>query len=120
MAWNADPWKDPLANHKLKWTLRCVTDVEIPEEEGKAKEEKKDLALKAGIRRIRDFGWGIQDGKKYVDKDGNEQKPDEKFLIGLRNFSTRTRWVSLWLLLMPLHWTLSSAQPPYHAAQGSP
>ncbi|MEO6095336.1 MAG: hypothetical protein ABIW76_06555 [Fibrobacteria bacterium] len=88
LAWNAEPWnpKDPSANHKLKWTLRCVTEAEIPEAEGPAKDTKKDEALKAGIKRIRDFGWGTQDGKKYVDKDGNEQETDEKFLDWFEDF----------------------------------
>jgi hypothetical protein len=51
----ADPRIDPSANHKLKWTLRVVSELQITELD---KEAKKEEALRLGIRRIEDFGTG--------------------------------------------------------------
>jgi hypothetical protein len=67
---------DPSANHKLKWVLRCVSDIKIPDEDGPGVEALKESALRAGIKKIEDFGNGIG----CVDMDGNKPKPSRPFL----------------------------------------
>lgn len=55
---NADGSRDaphPSPDHKLKWTLRYVSDLRIPEAEGPARERMKALALKDGAARIRAY-----------------------------------------------------------------
>ncbi len=50
------PPGDDGADHKLKWTLRHVSDVEIPDRGDPLRERRKAEALQEGIRRIRAFG----------------------------------------------------------------
>ncbi|MDB5051025.1 MAG: hypothetical protein JWO30_4096 [Fibrobacteres bacterium] len=50
--------KELPADHKLKWTLRYVSGLAIPEEEGPERESMKEAALKAGVERIRASGNG--------------------------------------------------------------
>jgi hypothetical protein len=66
--------KDLSGNHKLKWTLRFISEIQVPMVEGPLKETKKTEALQDGIRIIREFGAAT--GKW----DGNVgQDPDDVF-----------------------------------------
>ena len=67
---------DPSANHKLKWTLRAVTDIDIPEKDGPETEAKKDEALMLGIKKIEEFGRGTG----YFETDGSPAKRSVSFL----------------------------------------
>ncbi len=54
----ADVKTDPSANHKLKWTLRAIAPILIPDTDGPETEKLKQDALKAGVMKIHDFGKG--------------------------------------------------------------
>lgn len=78
----ADIKKDPSANHKLKWTLRSVSPILIPDTDGPETEKKKADALKEGIKKIRDFGIG----SGYPPINGRPPAPKENFLIDYEDF----------------------------------
>jgi hypothetical protein len=73
---DADPKTDPSANHKLKRALQSLAEAQEPERVGRATDAEKEASLKAGIKRIENFGMGVG----YLDMDGNKPEPDPVFL----------------------------------------
>ncbi len=67
---------DPSCNHKLKWTIRSVGYIEDPNSVRPETEAEREAALKKGIKRIMDFGYGIG----YVDENGDPQGKNDSFL----------------------------------------
>ncbi len=78
---NANVGTDPSANHKLKWTLRSVWSMAQENEPSLETDLEREDALKKGIKKIMDFGFGIG----YVDKHGNPQDQNDVFLHEFQN-----------------------------------
>jgi hypothetical protein len=51
-------------DHKLKWTLRWVSEIRTPESRGPALENWKDAAMRDGIRILKEFGEATGKWKK--------------------------------------------------------
>jgi hypothetical protein len=73
---------DPSANHKLKWTLRSIAPILIPDTDGPETDRLKEEALRAGIKKIKDFGYGTG----YPMVDGNKPVPKNSFLSEFNEF----------------------------------
>ena len=77
---------DPSANHKLKWTIRFASGTLGVKQTATEPVPSKDDALKLGIKKILDFGKGIEyfnpDGSphKYFHTDRSAQRSNEDFL----------------------------------------
>jgi hypothetical protein len=73
---------DPSANHKLKWTLRAVSGIDIPDVDGPGIQSMKEDAIKKGIKVVRDFGYGVG----YTDENGDPQKANLDFISKFQLF----------------------------------
>lgn len=78
---NANTKTDPYAIHKLRWTLRFASGILDLDMDMSITEAEKETALKAGIKKLMDFGYG----RGYVDKKGNPQDPNDDFIRELRD-----------------------------------
>ncbi|MDB5102986.1 MAG: hypothetical protein JWP91_675 [Fibrobacteres bacterium] len=75
------PAKAASGDHKLKWTLRSVSEIVIPAGPETVKEAKKEEALRDGIRIIREFGSAS--GKW---EENGQGKSDKAFLPWFKAF----------------------------------
>jgi len=64
--------------HKLKWVLRCVSEIPIPDGAGPERDAQKAAALRDGVRILRDFARA--EGK------WSGQMPDREFTAWLEGF----------------------------------
>jgi hypothetical protein len=71
-----NPKTDPSADHKLKWTLRSASGVQISPKGDPDHESKKEEALQKGIRIIQEFGNA---SGRWVHVKGQKANPD--FLV---------------------------------------
>ncbi len=71
-----DILKSAESDHKFKWILRITSQISLPNRDNPTYEKTSGEALKAGIKRINDFGYGIG----YSDSQHKEPKSNENFL----------------------------------------
>ena len=64
------------SSHETKWVLRNVGRIKMESNVSPHFEKEKERALKAGIKKIEDFGKGVG----YLDKDGSAAKANLDFL----------------------------------------